>query len=274
LAITSWPILFVVYVAWTPLAQAQGEDVLLAHPEAPTTSVGWRGHVRGQVSVRIPIVVAAAHRGFCLSIEPLVELHNDAGSDQPLPNESWRGRLALVTHWERRDDDALARLRYVAFAVQHESDHQTARSGAGVDALQLNALALRAGTTLAPHDWGFHLRAEIDALVISCTRVASSCDSFRGSGSVGGSLDAALDLGAGVVKPTRWYFVTALHVGGVFRHDALVAERRAILQAGVWRATGYGRWQLLAFAWVGNDVGFGRARTVYQGGAAIRWSPR
>jgi hypothetical protein len=268
-----WGVALLVCFGATHVARAQGSDVLLAHPEAPVTSVGWRGQVRGTVALRIPVIDPVAHHGIGLAIEPLVELHNEVGSDQPLPNENWRGRLAIATWWERRHEDRSLRHGYLGLAVQHESDHQTARSGAGVDALQLNDLTIRGGMTLAPRAWGVHVRAEARVLAISCTRVASGCRDFHGSASAGGAVDVAFDLGANVSEPTRWYFVSALHLGGIVAHRAIVGEGRAILQAGFWKQTPFGRWQLVGLVWLGHDVGFDRARSVTQAGAAIRWAP-
>ena len=114
---------------------------LSASPDAPQLAFYWSGHLRARLSARIPFIGGLQEPGFSMALLPLVELQNQDGSDQALPNENWRGRLSVQGAWTWGDEPDLPRFS-LGGAVEHESDHATARTDAPDVSLQLNDVAL------------------------------------------------------------------------------------------------------------------------------------
>jgi hypothetical protein len=244
--------------------------LLSASPDAPTTGLAWRGALRGTLGLEVPVVQNAQEGGFNIHIAPLVELHNDRGSTQPLPNENWRGRLAIEASWMSVSDPELA--RWIAFGagVEHESDHATARLGAPLTSLQLNDFFARTfgGSRLGKATVTGSLKAQ--GLVISCTRLDALCEDFRGSASFGAAVD-------GMVSGGRWLGdfrpFASLHGSWVAPHRSLIEEKRLVIHLGFWERAPTGLWQFFALGFLGNDVGIGRAEEDAQLGIGVRWAP-
>jgi hypothetical protein len=247
--------------------------MLAAHPDAPWVTVAWRGQLRGTVAADIRPLFPA-RRGFTVRILPLIELHNARGSDEPLPNEAWRGKLALEAGWLWSAASTAARQRlHVAIALAHESDHNTARAEPDVDptALQLNELSLRVVWTVATRAVVLRSRADLRGLAISCTDLSSSCSNFEGAASFGADADVVLDFAPSMNG--AWFPFVSTHGGGIVPNGDLVPEWRLVLHAGVYTRGSSGVWALYGLGLVGHDVGIDRADRVARFGGGIRWSP-
>lgn len=258
-----------------PVAEAQAAadtELLSAHPERDVAAVYYRGAMRGVVALRVPLLSPERHGGFGLRVLPLIELHNDPGSTQPLPNQNWRGRLALASVFERAYTARVLHRVDAALLVQHESDHETARTGVGDDALQLNDLAMRGGVELAFGESVLRFGGEGRVFAISCTRVELGCENFRGSSSVGASLDVVFDMGGAAEPPAGFRFFAALHAGGILGRGELAAEGRGILQLGARVRAETGLFQLFLVGLAGNEVGFDRTQRVLQGGGGVGYA--
>jgi len=171
---------------------------------------------------------------------PLIQLQNQDGSDQALPNENWRGRLSLQGAWTWGDDPGAPRFS-IGGAIEHESDHATARAEAPNVSLQLNDVALLGAVQVPKPRLMIRLDMQAVTYVISCTDVQAACADFAGS--------------------------------GIVPNDDMIRELRTSLNFGVWSRSRLGMWQLYALVFFGNDVGIDRGNTVTQGGLGIRWVP-
>ncbi len=245
---------------------------LSAGPDAPQIAFFWSGHLRARLSARIPFIGGLQEPGFSMALLPLIELQNQVGSDQALPNENWRGRLSLRGAWTWGEDPGAPRFS-LGGAIEHESDHATARSDAPEVSLQLNDVAAL-GTVQIPKP-RLMIRLDMQAVtyVISCTDVQAACRDFTGSTTFGGLADLMLD--AGGAKPTKgkWYLFGSVHGAGIVPNGDMIRELRTSLNFGVWTRSRLGMWQFYALGFFGNDVGIDRGSTVTQGGVGVRWVP-
>ena len=244
---------------------------LTANPDGPGVSFLWRGHLRGTVSIPVPVYGRPQRAGLYFAIPLLLEVYNAAGSDQILPNEGWRGVLGVQGGWVWGLDPTESRF-YLGGAAIHESDHATASIDAPIDVLVLNEFTLLGAIQIPKPRLLIRFELQARALAFSCTRQVANCsDIFSGSPSFGGETDLILDLGGAEPLPRRWYFFSAVHLGGIVPNRDVIRELRAELHAGVYVPVRMGLWQLFALGFFGNDVGIDRANVVYQAGAAVRW---
>jgi hypothetical protein len=253
-------------------ALAPQAERLSASPDAPQIAFFWSGHLRARLSARIPFIGGLQEQGYSMALLPLVELQNQDGSDQALPNENWRGRLSLQGAWTWGEDPAAPRFS-LGGAVEHESDHATARADAPDVSLQLNDVALL-GAVQIPKP-RLMIRTDMQAVtyVISCTDINASCLDFAGSTSFGGIVDLVLDAGGARPVKGKWYVFGSVNGAGIVPNGDMIRELRTSLNFGVWSRSRLGMWQFYALGFFGNDVGIDRANTVTQGGIGVRWVP-
>lgn len=229
--------------------------------------LAWRGALRGTLGADVPIVASRNSIVPSFVLVPFVELHNDRGSDSPLPNQSWRGRLALEAWWSGRSAG-------FGVGVEHESDHATSHAGAVRDFLELNDVALRALWTMPIGHAALTLGADARVYVFSCSRLGSGCEDFAGSMSFGATTSAVLDFG-GARAAAGWHPFASVDASGITGAAQLVRERRIVAHVGAWSSTARaGTWALFVIGFAGNDVGIGRADSVAQIGVGASWTPR
>jgi hypothetical protein len=245
---------------------------LSASPDAPQIAFFWAGHLRGRLSARIPFIGGLQEPGFSMALLPLIELQNQDGSDQALPNENWRGRLSLQGAWTWGDDPAAPRFS-LGGAIEHESDHATARTDAPDVSLQLNDVALLGAVQIPKPRLMIRLDMQAVTYVISCTDINAACLDFAGSTSFGGIADLMLDAGGARPVKGKWYVFGSVHGAGIVPNGDMIRELRTSLNFGVWSRSRLGMWQLYALGFFGNEVGIDRGNTVTQGGLGVRWVP-
>jgi len=245
---------------------------LSASPDAPQIAFFWSGHLRGKVSARIPFIGGLQEPGFSMALLPLVELQNQDGSDQPLPNESWRGRLSLQGAWTWGEHPDAPRSS-LGLAVEHESDHATAAAEAPENSLQLNDVAVLGAVQIPKPRLIIRIDTQAVAYVFSCTNIDADCKDFAGSTSFGGLMDLILDAGGARPHRGKWYAFGSLHGAAIVPNGDMIRELRTTLNAGVWTRSRLGMWQFYALGFFGNEVGIDRGNTVTQGGIGVRWVP-
>jgi hypothetical protein len=245
---------------------------LSASPDAPQIAFFWSGHLRGRLSARIPFVGGLQEPGFSMALQPLIELQNEDGSDQALPNENWRGRLSLQGAWTWGEQADAPRFSLGA-AIEHESDHATARADAPEVSLQLNDVALLGAVQVPKPRLMIRLDMQAVAYVLSCTDINAACVDFEGSTSFGGIVDLMLDAGGARPAKGKWYLFGSVNGAGIVPNGDMVRELRASMNFGVWSRSRLGMWQFYALGFFGNDVGIDRGNTVTQGGVGVRWVP-
>jgi hypothetical protein len=245
---------------------------LSASPDAPQIAFFWSGHLRARLSARIPFIGGLQEPGFSMALLPLIELQNQDGSDQALPNENWRGRLSLQGAWTWGDDASAPRYS-LGGAIEHESDHATARADAPDVSLQLNDVALLGAVQIPKPRLMIRLDMQGVTYVISCTNIESACRDFEGSTSFGGIADLMLDAGGARPVKGKWYIFGSVHGAGIVPNGDMVRELRTSLNFGVWTRSRLGMWQFYALGFFGNEVGIDRGNTVTQGGVGVRWVP-
>ena len=74
--------------------------------------------------------------------------------------------------------------------------------------------------------------AEVQGLVISCTRINAPCADYEGAGSAGATLGFVFDTAAFAPARSGWHSFAALEASGIIAHDELIGERRASVHAG------------------------------------------
>jgi hypothetical protein len=250
-----------------PLGSARA---LSADPNAPTFALVWRGSLRGTMSSRLPIAGHVDLAGFHLALLPLVELHNEIGDHDPLPNDDWRGRLSLEAGYTVTPAQTGFGWASVTFAVQHESDHRSARVDTGPGFLEHNDVALRGSLAVPLGGASIVTTWEGGLLAGSCTTFSPPCRDLRGATSLSEMVEVlATTRRIGPISPF-------LSVVGMFvvPTGALSRERRLVAQGGLAsRTQSRGLWQGGLVAFLGNDIGYTRTQTVHQVGLFLRWSP-
>jgi len=253
-------------------ALAPQSQWLSASPDAAQIAFFWSGHLRGRLSARIPFIGGLQEPGFSMALLPLIELQNEDGSDQALPNENWRGRLSLQGAWTWGEDPAAPRFS-LGGAIEHESDHATARTDAPDVSLQLNDVAVLGAVQVPKPHLMIRLDMQAVTYVISCTDINAACVDFAGSTSFGGIVDLVLDAGGARPVKGKWYLFGSVNGAGIVPNGNMIRELRTSLNFGVWSRSRLGMWQFYALGFFGNDVGIDRANTVTQGGVGVRWVP-
>jgi len=249
-----------------PLEDSVAE--LGADPNAAGLRFAWRGGTRGALGLTVPLARQDAGGAFSLTLDPLIELHEPRGSDQPLPSQFWRGRLALSG--ARGFGDASRRLR-LSLALEHESDHETAHEYSRPGFLALNDIALGAGMLTRLAELEFASALALRLLVASCTTRQVRCADFEGSTALAGG--AQLVVGWRRPLPLGLSPFVALAADAVISNDLVHNERRVLIRVGLRRSVASGALTLYGLAWFGNDVGIERERRIDQLGAGIGWTP-
>jgi hypothetical protein len=199
----------------------------------------------------------------------LVELHNEPQPDSFVPNEFWRARVAAESWWSPRRGRSLS--LELGLAVEHESDHSTARVDSTWGFATLNDLGLKELLVLDLGLIALGLGLEVDLYAWSCTRHPQQCTSYGGTTSVGGAASLVADFAGSLFG---WQPFVALDGSGIFGHGEVQPEERLVLHAGGWHAReSSGLWQLYLLGFFGHEVGVHRSRSVRALGAGFAWSP-
>lgn len=254
------------------VALAPQSQWLSASPDAPQIAFFWSGHLRGRLSARIPFIGGLQEPGFSMALLPLIELQNQDGSGQALPNENWRGRLSLQGAWTWGENPRAPRFS-LGLAIEHESDHATARSEAQDGSLQLNDVALLGAVQVPKRRLIIRIDAQAVPYVFSCTDIQATCGDFEGSTTFGGIVDLMLDAGGAEPVRGKWYMFGSVHGAGIVPNGDMIRELRTSLNFGVWSRSRLGMWQFYALGFFGNEVGIDRGSTVVQYGVGARWVP-
>lgn len=244
-----------------------------ADPNAAESVLEYRNGARGKLALEVPFV---GRRGtddvWALQLVPQIELLNRGDADfRWLPNESWRGRASLEL-WTRLDTGTAQRWDGV-LAVDHESNHDSSRTGSRVGFLSLNDVAVGLVHRRRLGGAAFSSRTTAELYFLSCSELEPVCESTSGSISFGARAELSLDL-AGYEPEPGWHGYTVLAASGVVPNGRLVAERRASLRVGVWTEAETGFWRLFLSASAGSDVGMDRARDNTGFGLGMSYSLR
>jgi hypothetical protein len=238
--------------------------VLSADPNRPAVGLAYRGSARATLGSPIRPLSSAA--GLQVALVPLVELQNRPGSSEPVPFESWRGRLELYGGWR------LVRSRNVAtvwLGTEHESDHPTLWQAPypTTTYFTLNSIGARGELTSTLG------RVALTSMLIErlyvdvCTAVAPPCRRAFGDGS------RAFEQGVEVVidhtdvdRAVRPFGAIALSARTPSGRAA--SARRLVINVGArLRQPTVGLWQAYLVGLFGNDVGiYGQEPGVQFGG--------
>jgi hypothetical protein len=250
-------------------AHAHAHDDATADPNAPRFGLMFRGAMRAQMGATLPLLNVASNAGFALSLSPLIELHEPANSNQVLPSQYWRARVGVASSYGWH----AAEQRYqVSFAIEHESDHETAHKYSAPGFLTQNALMLGGYGQWLLGAVRLSVTPTTRLYVVSCTRDRTRCSNFRGDTSVGAQLDVMLDApGWDIASLVPFMSVSAL---GILAHQDIRSESHIELHLGMWCTTPRLLLQAFALAYLGNDVGITRAQRVTQLGFGLNISPR
>ncbi|MDD9933479.1 MAG: hypothetical protein OXT09_07750 [Myxococcales bacterium] len=250
----------------TPLRADDAADprALEADPDRPRISLFYRGALRGTLGLRLPLF--GARPGWSAHLTPMIELHEPPGSDQPLPNQHWRGLLSAgVEHgWGERE-------RYrLGLGIAHESDHETAHEFSAPGFLALNLFELPAGASFDLGLLELGASATPRLYVLSCTRLAAPCEDLEGSTALGGQ------LGINLRVPTPLLFglqpFAALAASGILGSGQVHDERRLALRGGVYLEVAHGTLELYLLGFFGHDVGVTRDDELSQLGGGVAWT--
>jgi hypothetical protein len=242
-----------------------------ASTEAPRFALEWRGAARARLGAALPLFGRRGPSTLALDLVPLVELHNGPHPDSPIPNESWRGRVGLEGWWRALGGER--RRLELGLAVEHESDHDTARVDSLPWFLSLNDVSLNASHYRVLHGVGLALRTRLRTYFLTCTRIGACDEPMDGSSTVGGAAALAIDLGD-VVNWGGFGPFAAVEASGLAPRLDVHSEQRVVGELGLHHERGSaGRWQLVLLGAWGNDVGLRRYQGVHQVGVGLRWSP-
>jgi len=257
-----------------PSARAESDlAALTADPDFPEVRFGWRGSMRGTLSVQLPLLRPERFHGFGLNLSPFAEFSGDVGDDEVLPNANWRGRAILETSWERSYEEGTLGQVWVGLTLAHESDHRTSPAPADPQARSLNYWSPAVGVLLRPRRGLLWLDATARVYFITCTRSGGSCFGAPGNDSFGATADVVYDVGRAEAPENAFRFFVALHGGVIAENDAMFLERRVVLHVGTAARRVSGLWQIYGIVWLGNDVGWFRNEVYYQAGAAFAYAP-
>lgn len=250
-------------------APVSDAPVVSADPNAPRFGLMFRGAMRAQLGADLTLLGDDATPGLVLSLSPLVELHEPSGSDQVLPSQYWRARVALALGHGWQADAHRYRL---SAALEHESDHETAHEYSRAGFLTQNALRVSGDARWVLGALRLWVMPALRVYALSCTRDRERCTDFKGDASFGAQLDVTLDAAA-------WAFASLVpFVGvssvGVLGRQRVLGESHAALHLGVWTGTPALLFQAFGLAYLGNDVGITRGLRVAQIGLGLSLSPR
>jgi hypothetical protein len=143
-----------------------------------------------------------------------------ASPDAPQMAFYWSGRLSVQGAWTWGDEPDLPRFS-LGGAIEHESDHATARTDAPDVSLQLNDVALLGAVQIPKPRLMIRLDMQAITYVISCTDINASCLDFAGSTSFGGIADLMLDAGGARPVKGKWYMFGSVHGAGIDRANTV-----------------------------------------------------
>jgi hypothetical protein len=238
-----------------------------ADPNGAAYGFEYRGAVRGRFGDAFELFGGERQAGFGLTLAPLFELHEPRHSENVLPSQYWRARVALeqgfAWMWASR------RLR-VSGVLAHESDHETAHAYAQPGFVALNDITARVQYGQRHARWAWNLGLDASVYVLSCTRDRSVCENFRGDSSFGGQLQGAL----GLTGFKLWRFVpfAAASASGILPNGQVIAERRLLGRLGTYAQFGDSSFALFVLGSLGNDVGLVRDRTLNVVGAGLSFA--
>jgi hypothetical protein len=238
-----------------------------ADPNGAAYGFEYRGATRGRFSDAFELYGGTEQPGFSLVITPLFELHEPRRSQNVLPSQYWRARVALELGYAWA---SAARRFRVAALLAHESDHETAHAYAKPGFVALNDVTLRMQYGERHAGWAWNAGLDAQLYVLSCTRARRLCENFRGDTSIGGQLQ----IGVALTRPQVWLFApfTAVSASGIVPHGLVAAERRLLGRLGGYARFGDSLLALFALASVGNDVGIVRRRTLNVVGAGLSFA--
>ena len=257
-----------VSLASSPIAAQQSVDVnrVSADPDHTRLSLFYRGALRATLGLSLPLWIADDDEGFSVALAPMIELHEPPGSNQPLPNQYWRGLLSL----EGRYTIVAVSGKYgVGLGLAHESDHETAHEYSTPGFLALNLIA---GTLWASFELGpLRLEPRVTPMlyVLSCTERDAPCRDLAGSTAVGGHLQ----LAAHTSEPALWRLhpFVALATSGIVGNGLVHTEQRLSVRAGVYLPVRHGTLTLSVLGFFGHDVGITRRDKLSQLGGGVSW---
>jgi hypothetical protein len=238
-----------------------------ADPNGAAYGFEYRGAVRGRFGDAFALHGGEGDPGYNLTLAPLFELHEPRDSENVLPSQYWRARVAVELGfgwvWAAR------RLR-VSGLLAHESDHETAHEYSQPGFVALNDVTARVQYGQRHARWAWNLGLDASAFVLSCTQDRSVCENFQGDASFGGQLQGA----AGLTGFKLWRFVpfAAASASGIVPNGLVIAERRLLGRVGVYARFGDSLLALFVLGSVGNDVGIVRDRTLNVVGAGLSFA--
>jgi hypothetical protein len=248
--------------------------LLSADPDAPLSSLGWRGALRGGFGARLMLVEDDWAHGFWLSLSGHVELYNTSPFNF-VPYQYWRGRVALEPGYRR----TLFRARVpavwsVSLPIEHESDHPTVDASSSVGFVNLNSIAARGDLSLALRGNYLTMGLMTRLHFLTCTADPFVCGNAGGGGG-SRAFEAVADVVFdGEIRPwTRWRYFAAIYASWLVGHQLAATEVRVVIDTGFWIRTQHrGLVRLYATLLAGNEVGYARAtdRGITWGGA-VRW---
>jgi len=230
---------------------------LSADPNAAEFGYEFRDSVRGRFGDSLELWGGRDLPGYGLAVVPFVELHEPQNSDQLLPSEYWRARIALEQSY---GFFSAARRFRIGVAVAHESDHETAHSYSKAGFLTLNDVAIRSSFALRRNEWMVRFGLDAQWFFLSCTdERRSPCAGPTGNSSAGAQLHfSATGPEFGPFAP----FV-AVSGGFILPHRLVQEELRISGRIGV-TATLRGESLVSVFVlgFAGNDLGIVRSNTI------------
>jgi hypothetical protein len=244
---------------------------LSANPNRAVFGLEYRTAWRATLGAEMPLLGRPGRDEWALALAPLVELHNGPHPDSFVPNEYWRARIGAEIWWSPLRTRSLVVL--LGLAVEHESDHSTARVDSTWGFTTLNDAALKQLFVVHPGALALGLGLEVDLFAWSCTRWPQHCTSYGGTTTAGGALDLVADF-ADVWSVAGWQPYLAVEASGLLGRGEVAPESRIVARAGAWqRNPSAGLFQLFLLGFVGNDLGILRTRRVQELGVGFAWSP-
>ncbi len=249
-------------------AMAERARALSASPNRPAFELEYRSAWRAALGAELPLAGRRSRDEWAFELVPLVELHNEPHPDSFVPNEFWRARIGAEGWWTPRRGRPLS--FELGLAVEHESDHSTARVDSTWGFTTLNDLGMKELLVLDLGLLAVGLGLELDLFAWSCTRHPQQCTSYGGATSVGGAGYLVVDFAGSLFG---WQPFVALDGSGIVGHDELGPEERLVFHAGVHAAKSSGIFQLYLLGFFGHEAGIDRSRSIRALGGGFAWSP-
>jgi hypothetical protein len=274
----SWPTptILGLILAWTRVGMAEPSAAerarrLGASPNRPSFGLEYRGAWRAALGAELPLGGRRSRDQWAVGLLPLVELHNEPHPDSFVPNEYWRARIGAEGWWSPRRGRSLS--LELGLALEHESDHSTARYDSTWGFTTLNDLGLKELVVIDLGPLALGLGLELDLYAWSCTRRPQHCTSYEGTTTAGGAANLVADLGRSW-SVASWQPFVAIDASGILGRGEMLPEERVVLHAGAWHSSqSSGLFQVYLLGFFGHEVGVHRNRSVRELGAGFGWSP-